>query len=239
MPRERLNVALLAVFAIAALAGNAAAAPPTQLSILRACADADTAAQCERVIEAAQIKQFPSIASRDAGVLRLKARGAPMEFRDQGEPGKEEGPGFRAYAFWDYWFIKNAAVLSVVAQAGDHYLLVDLERRTQVQLAAEPLLGPDGNRFAVVDFCETKCGNVLEVWRYDRDRIYRERSFKPPEKWYGAEVTWKDLTTFEIEYSVASPDTPPGSDVEPVLMRGKTRLLKFSDRGWTVDEGRR
>ena len=64
------------------------AAPPSQLSILRACGESDTAAQCERVVEAEQIRQFSSVASRDGGVLRLKTQsGRTIELRDQGVPG--------------------------------------------------------------------------------------------------------------------------------------------------------
>jgi hypothetical protein len=217
------------------LCAVALGSPPSQLAILRACGDADTAAQCERVIEKDQIRQFPDVVSRNGGVLRLKTKNAPVELRDQGVPGTDEGPNFRAYAFWDYWLLRNTAVVSVSAKAGDHYLIVDLNRGAQTKLTAEPLLSPDGNRFVVVDLCETQCGNVIELWRFERDRIIRDRTFRPAEKWYEAEVRWKDDTTLEVEYSVASPAAQK-SDAEPVLVRARPRLLRLSDRIWTIDE---
>jgi hypothetical protein len=229
-----------ALMAVALLAPPiAVAAPPSQLTILRACADADTPAQCEKVIEAEQIRQFPAIASRQGGTLRLKSKDGPaVELRDQGTPGTDERAGFRLHAFWDYWFLRNAAVVSVSAHAGDHYLLVDLTRGTQTKVAAEPMLAPDGNRFVVVDLCDTQCGNAIELWRFDRDRIVRERTFRPAEKWFDADVKWKDDTSLEIEYSVRAPGQTSGEG-EPVLVRARPQLLRLSDRAWRVDEAPR
>ncbi|MEP6703059.1 MAG: hypothetical protein ABJB04_08705 [Betaproteobacteria bacterium] len=210
------------------------AAPPSQLSILRACGDADTAAQCERVLEAGQIRQFPTIAVREGGALRLKTRsGAPIELRDKGVPGSDEGAGFRFYSLWDYWPIQQTAIVSVSAQSGDHYLIVDLNRGSQTKVGAEPVLSPSGTRFVVVDFCETECGNAIELWHFDRDRIVRERTFRPREKWYDADVSWKDPTSLEIEYSVAAPSGEKGSDAAPVLVRARPMLLRITDRAWT------
>jgi hypothetical protein len=213
------------------------AKPPTQLAILRACGDADTPAQCERVIEADQIRQFPEVASRMGGVLRLKGKTGSIELRDNGTPGTDDDrPGFRAYAFWDYWFLRNAAVVSVASGAGDHYLVVDLNRGTQTKLIAEPVQSHDGSRFLVVDMCETRCSNTIEVWRHDRDRIYRERWYRPKEKWYEADVRWKDADALEVEYSVAVGSVPAEGEAGPQLSRERTRLLRFSDRSWTLDE---
>jgi hypothetical protein len=226
---------------------QAAAAPPSQLSILRACGDADTAAQCERVVEAEQIRQFAEFASRDGPVLRLKTRsGQPVVLRDQGVPGTDEGPGSRFYALWDYWFVPRTAIVSVSAPAGDHYLIVDLNRGTQTRISAEPLLSPDSMRFVVVDLCDTQCGNTIELWRFDRDRLVRERTFKPPEKWYESEVKWKDATLLEIEYSVAARGQPPvaaAADLPPgppVLVRSdRSFFLRITDRAWTINEAAR
>lgn len=213
------------------------ATPPTRLAILRACGDADTPAQCERVIEVDQIRQFPNVASRAGGVLRLKGKSGPIELRDNGTPGTDDDrPDFRAYAFWDYWLLRNAAVVSVASGAGDHYLVVDLNRGTQTKLIAEPVQSPEGNRFLVVDMCETRCSNTIEVWRHDRDRISRERWYRPKEKWYEADVRWKDSDALEVEYSVAVGSVPAEGEAGPQLSRERTRILRLSDRIWTIDE---
>ena len=223
-------------------AGPAAvAAPPSQLSILRACGESDTAAQCERVVEADQIRQYPAVASRDGRVLRLKKRnGQSLELRDEGTPGSDEGPKSKFFAFWDYWTEPHAAVVSVSAEAGDYYLIVDLDRGTQTRITAEPMLSPDSGHFVVPDLCETQCGNAIELWRFDRDRIVRERTFRPSEKWYEADVRWKDPTTLEIEYSVAAPGQQASADAPPTLVRSARPLfLRITDRAWTVDENAR
>lgn len=214
------------------------AAPPSQLAILRACGDADTAAQCEKVIETDQIKQHPSIATRDGGSLRLKSKnGPPVELRDIGTPGTDERPGFRFYAFWDYWSQRNAVVVSVSAQAGDHYLIVDLNRGSQTRVGAEPLLSPDSGRFVVADLCDTQCGNAIELWRVERDKFVRERTFRPPEKWFDAEVKWIDVNAIEVEYSVPAPGKQ--ADAEATLVRARPRVLRLNDRAWGPDESPR
>lgn len=225
--------------ALLALAPTVAqAAPPSHQAILKACDEAENAAQCERLLEAEQIKQFPAVAAREDRVLRLKARAgaAPIELRDAGNPDDETGAAYRAHAFWDYWPQKRSAVVSVTTQAGDYYLVVELDRGTQTRVPAEPLLAPDGQRFLVADLCEKQCANLIQIWRFDRDRLVRERTFKPAEKWYEADVAWRDASTIAIEYSVAAPRRRLAEPGDLVLVRAKPRLLKLSDAEWTVDE---
>lgn len=216
----------------------AKAEPPSQLAILRACADADTPAQCEKVIEADQMKQHSSIVTRNAGSLRLKSKNGPLvELRDVGTPGTDERAGFRFFAFWDYWSPRNAAVVSVSAQAGDHYLIVDLNRGSQTKVSAEPLLSPDAGWFVVADLCDTQCGNAIELWRIDRDKFVRERTFRPPEKWFDAEVKWIDLNSIQVEYSVPAPGK--SAESEATLVRARPRVLRLNDRAWGPDESPR
>ena len=231
----------LCLFVLGALAApiQAGAAPPTQLAILRACADADTPAQCEKVIEAEQIRQFPSIATREGGTLRLRSnKGPQVELRDVGTPGSDERAGYRFHAFWDYWSQRTAAVVSVSAQAGDHYLIVDLNRGTQTKVSAEPLMSPDGRWFVVVDLCDTQCGNAIELWRIERDRFVRERTFRPPEKWFEAEVKWRDANAIEVEYSLPAPGKS-ASESEATLVRQRPRVLQLTERAWGPDESAR
>jgi hypothetical protein len=217
---------------------QAAAAPPTQLAILRACGDADTPAQCEKVIEADQIRQFPAIAARDGSALRLKSKNGPaVELRDVGTPRTDERAGFRFYAFWDYWSQRNAAVVSVSAQTGDYYLIIDLNRGSQTKVSAEPVLSPDTGWFIVADLCDTQCGNAIELWRVDRDKFVRERTFRPPEKWFDAEVRWIDVNSIEVEYSVPAPGK--SAESEATLVRQRPRVLRLNDRAWGPDESPR
>jgi hypothetical protein len=226
----------LALLAIAP--GIVKAGPPSQQAIIKACEEAESAARCERLLETEQIKQFPAIAAREGRVLRLKARGgtAPIELRDAGNPGDETGAEYRAHAFWDFWPQSRSAVVSVMTQASDYYLVVDLDRGTQARVPAEPLLAPDSRRFLVADLCEKQCTNLIQIWRFDRDRLVLERTFKPAEKWYEADVTWRDAATLAIEYSVAAPRRRLAEPGDLVLVRAKPRLLELSDSEWTIDE---
>lgn len=230
-----------ALFLAAIMPGAATAAPPTQQAIIKACDEAGNVAQCERLLEAEQIKRFPAIATRESNVLRLKSHTgmAPLLLRDTGDPGNETGAAYRSHAFWDYWPQKGNAVVSVTTQNDDYYLVVDLDRGTQTKVAAEPLLGPDRQRFLVADLCEKKCADLIQIWRFDRDSLVRERTFRPSEKWYEAEVSWRDATTLAIEYSVAAPRRRLAEPGELILERAKPRLLKLSDAEWMVDEARR
>lgn len=229
----------LATLALAAVAAHAA--PPSVQAILKACDDAENAAQCERLLETEQIRQFPAVAVRDGPMLRLKARpgAASVALRDEGDPGTETGAPYRAHAFWDYWAQRKTAVVSVSTHAGEHYLVIDLDRGTQLRVAAEPLLAPDDQRFLVADLCDKQCANLIHVWRFERDRVVRERTFKPPEKWYEADVAWRDAATLAIEYSVAAPRRRLAEPGELTLERAKPRLLKLSDPDWTIDEAGR
>jgi hypothetical protein len=217
------------------------AAPPSNQAILKACDEAETAAQCERLLEADQIKHFPAIAAREDRVLRLKSQtgAAPVELRDAGDPDNETGAEFRTHAFWDYWPQRASAVVSVTTNAGDYFLVVDLARGTQTSVPAEPLLAPDGQRFLVADLCDKQCATLIQIWRFDRDRPARERTFKPPEKWYEADVAWRDASTLAIEYSVAAPRRRLAEPGELITVRAKPRLLKLSDSEWSVDEAGR
>jgi len=173
-------------------------------------------------------------------VLRLKTKTGAVELADTGVAGKDdEAPGFRAYAFWDYWFTHNAAVVSVAAAAGDHYLLVDLDRGVQTKLGGEPILSPDATRFVVPELCESQCRNVIELWRYDGSRPVRDRIFRPKEKWYEAEVRWKDAAAIEVEYSTAVRKAAAGDDAPPELVKARPQILRLADRIWTVDDAAR
>lgn len=227
------------LFALAAIGpAFAIAAPPSQQAIVKACDAAENAAQCERMLEADQVRQIPGIATREGTVLRLKSRaGAPaVEFRDEGDPDDETGTPYRAHAFWDYWPQSKSAIVSVTTQANDFYLVIDLERGTQTRVPAEPLLAPDSQHFLVADLCEKQCGNAIQIWRIERNRVVRERTLKPAEKWYEAEVSWRDAATLAIEYSVAAPRRRLAEPGELTLVRAKPWLLKLSAWNWIVDE---
>ena len=221
--------------------GCALAAPPSRDAITKACDEADHAAQCERLLEIQQMKQFPTVAERDGRVLRLKTRPgvAPVELRDSGDPANDTGAEYRAHALWDVWPQRKIAVVSVMTHGIDYYLAVDLDRGTQTRLAAEPMLSPDGQRFLVADLCEKECANVIQIWRFDRDRVVRERSFKPTEKWYESDVAWRDPATLVIEYSVAAPRRRLAEPGELTLVRAKARVLKLNDGDWTIDDAGR
>lgn len=240
-PRLLRVLRVLCVVALAAGGSAAYAAALTSPAILRICAEADGAQHCERLIEMQQMKQFPGIAVRDGALLRLGPRvGArAIELRDTDDPDSANpAAAFRSYALWDYWPQRKMAIVSVTARERDFFLLVDLERGTQTRVAAEPYLAPDALRFVVGDLCDSECGNVIEIWRFDPDRLVREKTFKPLEKWYDAEVKWRDAATVLFEYSIATPEPRFNAAGERILVKAKPRLMKLSDWAW-IDEDRK
>lgn len=235
VPRYVIAVLLLWAASLATFA-----APPAYEAIIKACDESENAAQCERLLEKGQLKQFHGVATRDGSVLRLPSRpGAPpVELRDSGDPESETGD-FRWHAFWDFWPEARIAVISVSTRDTDHFLLIELERGAQTRVPAEPLLSPDSARFLVSDFCDKGCGNQIQVWRIERNRPLREKTFKPRERWYETDVSWRDATSLTAEYSIAGPRRRLAEPGEVNLVKAGPMVLKLSDAGWMSDEPRR
>jgi hypothetical protein len=63
-------------------------------------------------------------------------------------------------------------------------------------------------RLVTADFCATRCGNELAVWRVTRDGIRKEYVWKPGEAWQDAVAGWADAETLTIEYTAANAPAP-------------------------------
>lgn len=226
-------------FIVATTSSPVLSAPPTSEAIIKACEETDTAAQCERVLEREQLKQFPGVGTRDGAALRLATKpGMPaIEFRDSGNP-EDDNADFKWHALWDYWPQSKIAIVSVTTRDSDHFLVVQLDRGMQVRVPAEPILSPDGQRFIVGDFCDKGCGNQIQLWRIDRTRAIREKTYKPRERWYETDVSWRDPATLAVEYSTAAPRRRLDSG-EVNLVKADPMLLKLTDWAWVADEPRR
>ena len=127
----------------------------------------------------------------------------------------------------------------MTARDNDYFLIVELDRGTQVRVPAEPLLASDNQRFVVGDFCDKGCGNQIQLWRIDRNRAVREKTFKPRERWYETDVAWRDASSLTVEYSIAGPRRRLAEPGEMNLIKAEPMILKLSDAGWFVDESRR
>ena len=233
-------VALLLSTLIAIVPAPSLAAPPTPEAIIKACDEAETASQCERVIEREQLKQFPGLATREGPALRLVTKpGMPaVELRDNGNPEDEAGD-FKWHSLWDYWPASKIAIVSVTTREADHFLVMQLDRVMQVRVPSEPILAPDGRRFFVTDFCDKGCANNVQVWKLDGTRAIREQTFKPRERWYEVDVSWRDPSSLAVEYSIAGPRRRLADPGEVNLVKADPMQLKLSDSGWVSDEPRR
>jgi hypothetical protein len=230
---------VLALAAVALATPGVRATPLPTPAIVKLCAGADGPQHCERLIEIEQMKQFPGIASRDGAALRLghRAGGPAVELKDVEEAG--DGAAFRGHAFWDYWPKQRMAIVSVTARDSDYFLVVDLERRTQTRVGAEPVLAPGGEHFLVADLCETRCGNVIELWRFDADGLVKSKTLKPLDKWYNAEAKWRDATTVTLDYGIAGPEPKFNAAGERIMTRTVRREVKLSDWDWIDEERKR
>lgn len=233
-------VGLLLSTLIAATPAPSLAAPPTPEAIIKACDEADSASLCERVLEREQLKQFPGLATRDGPALRLTTKpGMPaVELRDSGNPDNESAD-FKWHSFWDYWAPSKIAIVSVTTRDTDHFLVMQLDRAMQVKVPSEPILSPDNQRFFVTDFCDKGCANTVQVWKLDGTRAVREKTFKPRERWYEVDASWRDPSSLTIEYSVAGPRKRLADPGEVNLVKAEPMLIKLSDWGWISDEPRR
>ena len=233
-------IALLLSTLIAPIPAPVLAAPPTPEAIMKACDEADSASQCERVLEREQLKQFPGLATRNGPSLRITTNpGMPaVELRDSGNPD-DESADFKWHSFWDYWAPSKIAIVSVTTRDADHFLVMQLDRAMQVKVPSEPILSPDSQRFFVTDFCDKGCGNQVQMWKLDRTRAVREKTFKPRERWYEVDASWRDASTLVIEYSVAGPRRRLADPGEVNLVKAEPMTLKLSDSGWISDEPRR
>ena len=235
-----IAIAVAAIAFAAAAPPPVHAAPPTHEAIVKACEESETAAQCERTLEKEQLKQFPGVGTRDGPALRLMTKPgiSAVEFRDTGNP-EDDSADYKWHSFWDYWPQSRIAIVSVTGKDSDHFLVVQLDRGMQARVPAEPILSPDAQRFVVSDFCDKRCGNQIQVWRVDRTRALREKTFKPRERWYEADVSWRDASSLNVEYSVAAPKRRLSNADEITLLKVDPMVLKLSDWGWTSDEPRR
>jgi hypothetical protein len=209
--------AVVAAAALAILAARSAAAVPLAAEeITKLCTDAEGPSHCMRLVEAQQLKRLPGLATRDGNTLRvtLFPKGATT-FEDV-----DTLSGGTSYALWDYISELNAVVLWTMRDDDAGFLLLQRATGRRTPLPAEPVLGPDRQRFATADFCEARCENRLVVWRVTRESVAREAEWQPAEPWADAGVRWKDADTLVVEH------TPVGAPA------GKTLERRLGEPGW-------
>lgn len=189
---------LLALSVLFAPPATAAPVTPEELATL--CADAEDAAHCGRLVEAAQLKRLPNLATRDGVDLKVSLYPSGIStFTDDESP-----TGGRSHSLWDFVSEINAVVLYTTVGEQVSFTIVQRTNGRRVELPAEPKLAPDRARLATADFCPTRCVNELALWRISRDGIFREAVWKPAEPWTDAAVTWKDATTLRVEYTAGN-----------------------------------
>lgn len=184
---------LLTWLVLVALPVAAAPVAPDELATL--CAEAEDAAHCARLVEAAQLKRLPNLATRDGVDLKVSLYpSGTATFTDDETP-----TGGRSHSLWDFISEINAVVLYTTVGDQVSFTMVQRTNGRRVELPAEPKVAPDRARLATADFCATRCVNELALWRIGRDGIVREAVWKPAQPWTDAAVTWKDATTLRVE----------------------------------------
>lgn len=199
--RHPAGTALGALLALFVLVGPpVAAAPVTPDELATLCAEAEDAAHCGRLVEAAQLKRLPNLATRDGVDLKVSLYpSGTSTFTDDETP-----TGGRSHSLWDFISEINAVVLYTTVGDQVSFTIVQRTNGKRVELPAEPKVAPDRTRLATADFCATRCVNELALWRVSRDGIVREALWKPAEPWTDAAVTWKDATTLRVEYTAGN-----------------------------------
>jgi hypothetical protein len=190
--------ALLVLAAVAA--GPACAARLSPQEIAQACANADGAAHCGRLIESMQLARLPGLARRDGRTLtvNLYPEGS-ASFVDREEP-----PDARSYSLWDSLDRINAVLIYTIGDDGTTFILLSRRTNRRFTLPSEPVLSPDRQRLVTADVCPTQCGNEIAVWRFDGDALVKELAWKPPQGWMDAAAAWKDADTLQIDYTTSA-----------------------------------
>jgi len=209
---------LLAGAALAAwlLASAVSAAPPSREEIAQWCNDAEGTTQCNRLIEAQQLKRLPALARRDGAALSvtLFPNGATT-FTDT-----DDIHGGTSYSLWDYQSAINAAVIAVTRDDRTTYTLLLRANGRKFDLPAEPALSPDRQHLATADFCAQDCSNEVTLWQLSRDGVARLASWRPAPTWSDAVVAWVDADTLAIDYT-AMGET-----------QGRSQQRKLADPVW-------
>lgn len=174
------------------------AAPLTPTEIAAACAGAEDASHCGRLVETLQLARLPGLARRDGKTLTVSLfPSGSTSFADSDDPVHG-----RSYSLWDYFDNINSVVLYVTAGDDARFALLQRATGRLVELPAEPRLSPDRQRFAVADVCPRACSNEIAVWRVTRDGFRKELRWNPAARWSDAGVRWRDADTLAIEFTV-------------------------------------
>lgn len=193
----------------------AAALSPEEIA--RLCANAEGLAHCGRLVEELQMQRAPGLAARTGDVLTITLYPAGrVAFADDATVD-----GGRAYALWEYLDTANLVVLYVTRGDDASFQVLQRASGRTVEVPAEPKLSPDRQRLATADFCTEHCTNAVAVWRVRNDRIDKEATWSPAERWTDASVGWKNADTLQVEYRRAADALP------------RTIERRLGDAGWT------
>jgi hypothetical protein len=211
-PARCLGIALLCCAPL-----FAHAAPLSRAEIEEACADAEDAGHCGRLLETRQLARLPDLARREGRTLTVSLfPSGSKTFTDSDDPING-----RSYSLWDYIDGINSVVLYVTTGTEASFELLQRSTARLVDLPGEPRLSPDRQRFAVADVCAEHCANEIAVWRVTREGFRKELRWTPGAAWSDAGLTWRDAETLAIEFTAGATATPA------------TVERKLSDPRWT------
>jgi hypothetical protein len=202
--------------ALCCVALDAVGARLTQADIAEICVNADGAAHCGRLIEAAQIKRLPGLARRDGNALLVSLYPAgTATFTDVDDPVND-----RSYSLWDSLDSINAVLLYTTTNEATSFTLVQRTTGRRFDLPSEPQLSPDRQRLVTADICAKSCSNEIAVWRVSKDGLRKELTWSPGSAWVDAAAAWKNADTLTIEYRLG------GQQADSTLER------KLGDSAW-------
>lgn len=168
---------LFILIGFAAVAGliyfRKSAAPQTTESLERQlknklCTDLPDdgyAVQCEKMIDAANLKNYSNLAWRDGDKLFLKL--------SQGEPKVLSNDEEKIYSLYGYFEAQDLFLVSAFYNEGGGYLLIDRKAGAEYNVIAPPVFSPDGKKFvsASMDLGEAAYDpNGIEIWEKKSDQ---------------------------------------------------------------------
>lgn len=208
-------------------------AEPADYSELRAavCQDITNSFECARAIEAHQLPDAGAERRGDTLILALEGGDSARWVDVRGDAAD-----VLHYSYQTLWSEQGLVLIQVQYYEGSEYLLVDTTTGERTRLPHWPLLGPDGQRFAVLSFdLEAGYGpNTIQIWELRSGTPSLEWSVEP-EDWGPAEGRWETASTLRVLRRGYCED---GGDLRRDFCDHPARVV-LDEGGWTLvtDDG--
>ena len=215
MPRRTLSIVLLL-----AACGTQSDGPPQPPDRTELCADIHNFYDCALRIEAARLDRQDRVTRTGDTLLIRLPDGGEVRLVDRGT--QAETVRFAYAGFLDR---VGYHLVSVHYYEGAEYRLIDGATGETTEVAAWPVVSPEGRRIAVASNAGVAgyAPNLLQLWRVTGDGLEVEWETRPDD-WGADSARWADSTTLRFDRT---------SLCEGEICRSDA-VLRWVDGEWSV-----